>query len=57
MSISLIETHDVNFSPDFKANPEIIAAMSMAVVKLKIIIKLYIVKFKKKIINLYQNPF
>lgn len=33
MSISLIETHDVNFSPDFKANPEIIAAMSMAVVK------------------------
>lgn len=33
MSVSLIETHDVTFSPDFKANPEIIAAMSMAVIK------------------------
>jgi predicted GH43/DUF377 family glycosyl hydrolase len=33
MSVDVIETHDINFSPDFKANPEIIAAMSMAVIK------------------------
>ena len=33
MNVNVRETHDVNFFPKFEASDEVIAAMSMAVIK------------------------